>query len=105
MLHLTEKAAPEKRRAPTELPPLTEAARQVSAELRKLRLSLAQAGGVPSYVIFNDRTLHELALYLPTDATALGQINGFGEYKVARYGAAVLAVLQRCRDAAAAPGA
>jgi ATP-dependent DNA helicase RecQ len=49
---------------------------------------------VPPYVIFNDRTLTEIAAVKPGSRAALAQVNGVGEGKLARYGEAVLEVVR-----------
>ena len=49
---------------------------------------------MPPYVIFHDRTLTEIAGVRPGSPAALGNVNGVGEGKLARYGAAVLEVVQ-----------
>ena len=54
--------------------------------LRVLRKRLADAGGVPPYVIFSDVALAEMASYLPTDPAALLRINGVGKLKLQRFG-------------------
>jgi ATP-dependent DNA helicase RecQ len=54
--------------------------------LRGLRKRLADAAGVPPYVIFGDATLVEMAAYLPADGQALLAINGVGKLKAQRYG-------------------
>jgi ATP-dependent DNA helicase RecQ len=58
--------------------------------LRELRRELAAEHSVPPYVIFHDRTLKEMVLRRPTSAAELLQINGVGEAKLERYGAAFL---------------
>jgi len=55
-------------------------------ELRKLRLALASVENVPSYVIFTDKTLVELSMYIPTEMSHLEHISGFGSVKIAPYG-------------------
>ena len=55
-------------------------------ELRKLRLALASVENVPSYVIFTDKTLVELSMYIPTEMSHLEHISGFGSVKIAKYG-------------------
>jgi ATP-dependent DNA helicase RecQ len=45
-------------------------------------------------VIFNDRTLTEIAAVKPGSRAALAQVNGVGEGKLARYGDAVLEVVR-----------
>ncbi|WP_159999353.1 DNA helicase RecQ [Roseomonas sp. 18066] len=84
-------------RARPALPVLGNAsADPVFAALRDWRRKTAAAQGVPSYVIFQDRTLAEIAGALPRDLDALGQISGVGTTKLERYGDAVLRVLREC---------
>ena len=73
--------------------------------LRALRKLLAAKAGVPPYVVFHDATLHEIAAQKPADANALMAVKGLGERKVARYGAAVLAVVAGGEPAAVASAA
>ncbi|MDP3149077.1 MAG: DNA helicase RecQ [Ignavibacteria bacterium] len=54
--------------------------------LKILRNRLAEEARVPSYIIFSDTTLLELATYLPQDFSELTKISGFGEIKLQRYG-------------------
>jgi ATP-dependent DNA helicase RecQ len=61
--------------------------------LRAWRRGEAARQAVPPYVIFSDRTLADLARNRPTTAEALLKVNGVGQAKLARYGAAVLGVL------------
>jgi ATP-dependent DNA helicase RecQ len=62
--------------------------------LRAWRASEAKAQHVPPYVIFQDRTLAEIAAARPGTRAALVRLNGVGESKLARYGEAVLEVVQ-----------
>jgi ATP-dependent DNA helicase RecQ len=55
--------------------------------LRLRRKRLADAEGVPPYVIFGDTTLAEMAAKMPTDETALLAISGVGKHKLQRFGA------------------
>ncbi len=55
--------------------------------LRKRRKLLADAEGVPPYVIFGDATLAEMAAKMPTDEEKMMAINGVGKHKLRRYGA------------------
>ncbi len=63
--------------------------------LREKRLELAQAKGVPAYVIFGDRTLRELAQAKPASIADMEGIYGIGEVKLKKYGKAFLAVINR----------
>ena len=51
------------------------------AALKEQRLSLAQARGVPAYVIFSDRSLADMATRRPRDETAFAEVHGVGEAK------------------------
>jgi ATP-dependent DNA helicase RecQ len=64
--------------------------------LREWRRGEAQAQSVPAYVIFQDRTLAEIAAMRPRSLDALGTIPGVGRTKLERYGAGVLKVLAGC---------
>jgi ATP-dependent DNA helicase RecQ len=54
--------------------------------LRALRRRLASNRGVPPYVIFSDRSLHEMVEMAPRTKNAFLQIHGVGETKWALYG-------------------
>ena len=54
--------------------------------LRTLRKDLATEQGVPPYVVFNDRTLHEMARFLPVTESEMLDITGVGEKRFASYG-------------------
>jgi len=59
-------------------------------KLRALRRALARERGVPPYVIFNDRSLIELAALQPRDAEQLRRVKGVGEVKARELGPAFL---------------
>ena len=61
--------------------------------LRAWRRERAGEQGVPPYVIFQDKTLLEIALAEPGDLQRLGRIPGVGQTKLDRYGAGVLEAL------------
>ncbi len=61
--------------------------------LRALRKSLADENSVPPFVIFHDKTLREMVAEKPHDLTGMAQINGVGEQKLDRFGAAFLSVI------------
>jgi ATP-dependent DNA helicase RecQ len=63
-------------------------------ELRALRKSLADAQGVPPYIIFGDATLVEMARDLPASPAALLEVTGVGQKKLERYGEEFLAVIR-----------
>jgi ATP-dependent DNA helicase RecQ len=61
--------------------------------LREWRKAEAQAQAVPAYVIFQDRTLAEIAAARPRNLDQLGAIPGVGRTKLERYGAGVLRLI------------
>ena len=77
--------------------PQTEAAEPVGplmGELKALRTRLAQAEGVPAYIIFSNATLAGMAAKLPTTMEDLLEVSGVGAVKAARYGEAFLDVIR-----------
>ena len=64
-------------------------------DLKALRAELAQAQGVPPYVVFHDATLVEMIQARPADHTALLEVTGVGQAKLQKYGDAFLAVLAK----------
>ncbi|MBN1698265.1 MAG: DNA helicase RecQ [Spirochaetales bacterium] len=54
--------------------------------LRTLRKRCADRDGVPPFVVFSDRTLHEMARYYPRDASGMLAITGVGKKKMDAYG-------------------
>ena len=56
------------------------------SRLKTIRHEMAEAAGVPPFMIFSDATLHEMATYYPLTKEELLQINGVGEVKYQKYG-------------------
>ncbi len=61
--------------------------------LKAKRRALAEAGSVPAYVVFPDRTLIEMAERRPRTLDQMAAISGVGAKKLESYGAAFLAVI------------
>jgi len=55
-------------------------------QLRVVRKKIAEEQHVPPYVIFSDKTLHEMCRQFPTTASAMRQVTGVGDVKLERYG-------------------
>jgi ATP-dependent DNA helicase RecQ len=62
--------------------------------LRALRKRLADAQGMPPYVIFHDATLREIAERRPVTLGQFAGIRGVGEAKLARYGEEFVAAVR-----------
>ncbi|MFX5839709.1 HRDC domain-containing protein, partial [Acinetobacter baumannii] len=61
--------------------------------LRAKRRELAEAQGVPPYVIFHDSTLLAMIEHMPLSLREMRQIGGIGDSKLERYGDDFLAVI------------
>ena len=62
-------------------------------ELRELRKELAKREHVPSFIIFSDAALQEMACYLPTNQESFACINGVGAKKLEQFGTIFLNVI------------
>jgi len=99
-----ELARPRVRETPQKKPKVTSP--ELGAEdlrlfedLRQLRKRLADERGVPPYVIFGDATLLEMCRRRPASEAGLLSINGVGQVKLERHGAAFLEVIAAAGDA------
>ena len=72
---------------------VSEDAAPLFSALKAKRRALAEAQGVPAYVIFTDRTLIEMAETRPHTLDDFARIGGVGAAKLERYGAAFLEVI------------
>ena len=61
--------------------------------LKAKRRGLAEAAGVPAYIIFNDKTLIEMVHRKPNNIDEMATINGIGAKKLESYGVAFLEVI------------
>jgi ATP-dependent DNA helicase RecQ len=104
----------ELRRAPERLPRrraavhaadtvLDAAGRELFDALRAWRAAVAREHGVAAFVIFHDGTLRTIARMQPDSPAALREISGVGDAKLARYGAALLAIVKTGQPPAPAP--
>ncbi len=67
--------------------------------LREKRKELADAAGVPPYVIFSDKTLVEMATYFPQSRENLLDIHGVGAVKCDKFGASFIPIIEHfCRE-------
>ena len=71
----------------SEVKPTPVEDKELFERLRQLRIQIAREEHLPPYIIFSDKTLHELATYKPKSIAAFGTIYGVGENKQAKYGA------------------
>ena len=66
--------------------------------LKELRGVLAKEAGIPSYVVFSNATLADMAKKKPLTMTAFKKVSGVGEIKAAWYGTAFLKQIQKFLD-------
>ena len=66
---------------------------ELLARLKAWRAEQAREQGVPAYVILHDAALNAIATHKPRDRVDLAQVHGIGTAKLARYGEAVLAMV------------
>lgn len=63
-------------------------------KLRLLRREMAQEFGIPPYLVFNDKTLHEMVEMKPTTDAEMARVNGVGERKLHRFGNRFMEVIK-----------
>jgi ATP-dependent DNA helicase RecQ len=108
---IAERLASLRRRAEAALPEVAEGAapavpegiqgeaREAAAtglfmRLSALRRRLAAEAGVPPYVVFQDKSLREMAERRPQGMAALSAISGVGKARLEKYGEAFLAAIK-----------
>ncbi|MDE6911253.1 MAG: RecQ family ATP-dependent DNA helicase [Lachnospiraceae bacterium] len=67
-------------------------------QLRLLRNRLAKEMEVPAYVIFTDKTLKEMSMYLPSSREELLEISGVGQAKYDKFGQVFMETINKYAD-------
>ncbi len=75
--------------------PFDPAQQELWDELRACRRRLADAQGVPPFMIFHDATLREMVRAAPASLEQLARISGVGVAKLERYGDEFLSVIRQ----------
>ena len=78
----------------TETPAAAAAGSPLFEDLKALRRELADARGVPAYIVFSDATLLAMAASKPRNEAELLNVSGVGPKKLETYGEAFLEVLR-----------
>ncbi len=68
--------------------------RELFEQLRLLRKNIADAKGIPPYVVFGDLALRQMAFYLPQSEENFARISGVGREKLEQYGKIFIGVIQ-----------
>ena len=87
-------ASAKQRRSKGPSPAPTNAEEALFQQLRSLRKQLADAQGVPPYVVFADAALRAMAQAQPVTLAAFAEISGVGKAKLERYGPDFVAVIK-----------
>ena len=66
--------------------------------LRIVRKNLAEEQQVPPYVVFSDKTLHEMCRFRPVTSFDMRNISGVGDAKLDRYGEFFIREIQNHLD-------
>ena len=74
---------------------LTPAGVQLFEKLRKLRLDIARKQNMPPYIVFNDRTLIDMAMKVPASKDEMLNVSGVGDNKYQKYGEIFLETIQK----------
>lgn len=97
--YLSEEKRPDVQIDPSTGNDLQELDRTLFDLLRKKRKTLADADGVPPYIIFSDKTLAEMATFFPQSKESLLKIQGVGTVRFEKYGSEFLAQISAyCRE-------
>lgn len=73
---------------------LDEEEEQLFEVLRRLRGRIANAEGVPSYIVFSDKTLAHMCIVRPVDREQMLTVSGVGVFKYEKYGEQFLETVQ-----------
>ena len=73
---------------------LTNTGYDLFEKLRALRLEIAREEAMPPYIIFNDKTLIQMCIFLPQSKKEMLNISGVGEAKYEKYGERFIAEIE-----------
>ena len=73
---------------------LTSAGFKLFDKLKELRLEIARAEKIPPYIVFNDKTLIDMCVKMPTTKSEMLDVSGVGENKYGKYGERFIAVIK-----------
>jgi ATP-dependent DNA helicase RecQ len=85
--------SPHSPRSPNVVETLPPAARELFDRLRELRREIAREAAVPPYIVFDDKTLRQIAVHRPRTLAAFGDLRGIGPVKTERFGPRFIAAL------------
>jgi ATP-dependent DNA helicase RecQ len=62
--------------------------------LKELRNKIAREKRLPSYIVFNDKSLQDMCAIMPRDNSDFLMVHGVGQNKLENYGAAFLELIK-----------
>ncbi|MGZ3807219.1 MAG: RecQ family ATP-dependent DNA helicase, partial [Bacteriovorax sp.] len=62
--------------------------------LKDLRNKIAKEKNIPSYIVFNDKSLHDMCALMPRDDSEFLMVHGVGQNKLENYGKAFLEIIR-----------
>lgn len=63
--------------------------------LKELRNKIAKEKNIPSYIVFNDKTLHDMCSLMPRNESEFLLVHGVGQSKLENYGDAFLGLVRQ----------
>lgn len=84
-----------KKTAKKKIAPPTDSVQQLFEQLKAVRKAVAAKAQVPSYVVFSDASLLDMAQKRPTTMEAFMDVNGVGERKGVRYGKRFISAIRK----------
>lgn len=67
---------------------------ELFSALKNLRNKLAKEKGLPSYIVFNDKSLHDMCAIMPRNDNEFLMVHGVGQSKLDNYGDDFLSVIR-----------
>ena len=97
-IHLREDTFSSAREGPAVRSLVSDEDAPLLSALKAKRRALAEAAGVPAYIVFTDKTLIEMAEKRPLSLDDMAHVTGVGAAKLERYGLAFLHVISGATD-------
>ena len=101
MLKQPKEAGRKRQSKAIPIEPLADGDQGLLGQLKQLRMKLARERGVPAYVIFTDRALHDMAQRKPTSLDEFASVHGVGQAKLREFASIFLDAIRDQSDAAA----
>jgi ATP-dependent DNA helicase RecQ len=101
---LAAKRSTRRTRTEAEVRELDDAQTSLLSALKQLRFSIARTRGVPAYVVFSDKTLHEMARHAPKTLSEFAVISGVGASKLRDFGNAFVTAIREHQSALESSG-